>query len=69
MVLNQPTFIKYKSADDGLHNIALQYLKELAYNYIQIHDSKNISLLLDNLRIFTNILKYEIHNKYVCGSK
>ena len=42
MVLNQLTFIKTNQQTTGLHNTALQYLKELADNYIQIHNSKSI---------------------------
>jgi len=43
---------------------------ELADNSIQIHGRKDISSQLDILRIFTNILKYEMNNTvntYICG--
>ena len=48
---------------------------ELVDNSIQIHGRKDISSQLDNLRIFTNILKYEMNNtvntyavaKKLCG--
>ena len=53
----------------GLHHTALQYLTEIAENYIQICGSKNISSQLHNLRRFTNVSKYELHNKYGRSSK
>ena len=38
-------------------------------SYIHIHGSKNVSSQLDNSKTITHILKYKMHDKYVCGSK
>jgi len=58
----------FKLSETVVESLLSQYSMNKLATKLQIHSSKNISSQINNLSIFINILKYEIHN-YIYDSK